>query len=228
MDIQSVFENEGGAQEETQEIEVGSDAIQEGEAQEDVQEETVTPAVESETEEWTKSAVLAERKKRQNLEREIERMKAETGKDVSAEDEPDLIDDPDGFKMSMERKMSDKLLNMSVALMRDSHEDFDEMADHFVELAKEDSTLGDKMRSSANPAKFAYDYAKKNLEFEKVTAPDYIDNLKKQLREEIMQEMEVEKPRKAVHNLVKSVQKGSNSSAVSKVGLDDVFADSHF
>ncbi|NIR52121.1 hypothetical protein GWN26_06440, partial [Candidatus Saccharibacteria bacterium] len=85
-----------------------------------------------------------------------------------------------------------------------------------------------KMRASANPAKFAYDHAKKHLEFERVTAPDYIDSLKKQIREEVLQEMEADKKRKPAHNLVKSAPKGSNDTQPRAAVLDEIFADSHF
>ena len=55
-------------------------------------------------------------------------------------------------------------INMSREIMLETKEDYEDMENVFIELAKDDETLVTKMNAAQNPAKFAYKTAKEHLE----------------------------------------------------------------
>jgi len=117
-----------------------------------------TKAEEQPKEEWTKKAVLDERRKRQEMERRI----AELQKPA---ERPDLFADPDGALSHLESRFQQQMfaskVEMSQELMRSMHEDYDELETEFHELAKDNPVLLKQLSEAQNPARFAYETAMK-------------------------------------------------------------------
>ena len=119
-----------------------------------------TAAKESEEEEsWTKAAVLDERRKRQELERKL----AEYEK--AKPERPDVFEDQDGafghVKDELRSEIGNIKLELSQDMMRSIHEDYDELESEFIELAKDNAALLTELNQAKNPARFAYETAKK-------------------------------------------------------------------
>lgn len=74
---------------------------------------------------------------------------------------PDRDEDPDSYDRHQR-------LEISRDIMRESHEDFDDAINHFVEMAKINPSLNDIVANHRMPAKMAYDLAKKDLELKEV------------------------------------------------------------
>lgn len=122
-----------------------------------------------------KAALIAERRKRQAAEDELRKLKGETV-DPSTD------------------ALNSRIL-LSQDLMRDAKEDFPAMEKLFMELVSEESPEGLRItdpalyaqfKNSANPAKFAYNHAKKHQEFQQKSAPDYEKNLRAQIEQELL------------------------------------------
>ena len=156
-------------------------------------------------ESWTKAAVLDERRKRQALEAELEQLKQ--GKQPAAETEkPDWYGDPEKAAQVMQQQVGQTVsqqvwqtkVGLSQDLMRSQHEDYDELESEFMDLVKEQPGLVQEMLQAPNPARFAYDTAKKAREY---TAMKDVDAYKAKMRQEIeakvRKELEAEQQQKA-------------------------------
>lgn len=105
------------------------------------------------------AALIAERRKRQELEKQLEAVKSQQPK-------TDFFQDPD--KAFQERfstetaKQSERFFNMSVKLARiqPGREDYDEAAQSFVEAAEADPRLYDQLRGDEDPGEFIYTVGK--------------------------------------------------------------------
>lgn len=154
-------------------------------------------------ESWTKAAVLDERRKRQALEAELEKVRQGQQKEPAAETEkPDWYSDPEKAAQAMQQQVSQQAFNtkleLSQDMMRGQFEDYDELETEFVDLAKQDPRLIQEMQQAANPARFAYETAKKAREY---TAMKDVDSYKAKLRQEVeaelRKELEAEQQQKA-------------------------------
>ena len=152
-------------------------------------------------ESWTKAAVLDERRKRQALEAELQQLKQ--GQQPAGETEkPDWYGDPEKAAQAMQQQLSQQAFNtkleLSQDMMRGQHEDYDELETEFADLAKQDPRLVQEMLQAPNPARFAYDTAKKAREY---TAMKDVDSYKAKLRQEVeaelRKELEAEQQQKA-------------------------------
>lgn len=76
---------------------------------------------------------------------------------------PDKATDPEGHALHIR-------MESSKALMREYHTDYDEVIKHYVDLAKDNPDLDEKVASHPLPAKFAYDLAKESLEIQRLRA----------------------------------------------------------
>jgi hypothetical protein len=171
-------------------------------------EETETAEVEKETkateEESTsspkdevsglKQALSAERQKRQEAQAQLKKQEA------TPEQVPDPVTDPQGYSEYQDQKGSARSLQdrieLTQDLMRDMHEDFDKYQTVFMNLVSSENDDGSlqitdhnlltKFNASANPAKFAYNHAKRHEEIETISSPDYKENLRKQVEQEVL------------------------------------------
>jgi len=160
------------------------------EAEQPIEQPQSAPAAQKppeEAETWTKAAVLDERKKRQALERQLEEMqRALSQRTQPQQPEIDPYDDPKGFVGQIEQKLAQETykvrVEMSQEMMRQVKPDYDEKELIFVDLAKDDPTLWQKLQASPNPARFAYETAEKAERLKRI---ENIDAYEAQLRAEI-------------------------------------------
>ncbi len=119
-------------------------------------------------ESWTKTAVLDERRKRQELEAKIAKLE-EKKQEAEAVKRPDILEDQEGAFRHTESQFANALLqeriNLSRELMIEKHDDYEAHEAVFVEMAQKNPQLVQEMNRSSNPAKFAYNKAKEHNEY---------------------------------------------------------------
>lgn len=157
-----------------------------------------------------RKALISERKKRQELERRL----AETeGKiavysqyqsqmqqpqklepEVKKDDDLELWSDPKGYFAKQQQEVisrfESKLVQQSVAQVREANPDYDEAENAFVEVAKHNTFLQQQLREAPNPALFAYRHGKQFLEAQKYGGS--IDEMRSKVRDELRSEVEAE------------------------------------
>ena len=115
------------------------------------------------------AALLDEREKRQAAVRELEEIKKRMEQDAPKVETPDVLDDQEGFVAHLQSQIKAETANarieVSQDVMRMLHEDYDDMESKFIALAEESPDLARKMSESVNPARFAYETAKKAMKF---------------------------------------------------------------
>lgn len=183
--------------------------------------ETTTPKVETE-ESWTKAAVLDERRKRQDLERQLEALKTQQLK--APEPRPDVFDDQDKAFQYTERSIEQKLINqkieMSQELMRSMHDDYDELESEFVDIVKENPSLIAEMNRHAMPAKFVREVALKHRNLKEVdNVPTYQARIKE--LEAQLASVTQKSPVKIPTSLTAKASKGGTNDA----GIGESLAD---
>lgn len=141
-----------------------------------------------ETEEpWTKKAVLDERRKRQELEQRLREIESKK----EPEPAPDWWADPEKAAQHQSQQIEARLYQQKVELsqdfMRSQHEDYDDMEARFMEMAQENPALRTELQKSANPARFAYETAKKAAEYD---AMKDVDSYKAKLEAEVRKDVE--------------------------------------
>lgn len=120
-----------------------------------------------ESEKGLLSATLAERTKRQEVERENAKLREQLEAAKTGE-KKDFFDDPEGavskavaqatqeMQQRYESQRFKDLHSISERFARQTHDDYDEKAAVFAELVKNDDGLFNQWVSSDNPAEFAY------------------------------------------------------------------------
>lgn len=223
-------EEEGGAGEETEtegkegdkpegtdETETDDDSTPESDASKDKPKD-------DEGESWTKAAVLDERRKRQELQAELERLKQEREPD-RAEEAPDWYAEPEraaeAQRQQFEQMLFTQKVELSQDMMRSQHADYDEMEQKFFDLCQENPALRTELRLSANPARFAYETAKKASEYE---AMKDVESYKAKLKAEVRSELEeqIRKEQEAAQARLEKKRAAADpslASASSKGGL---------
>lgn len=152
-------------------------------------------------ESWTKAAVLDERRKRQALEAELEKMRQ--GQQPATEPEKaDWYADPEKAAQSMEQQLSRQAFNtkleLSQDMMRGQFEDYDELETEFVDLAKQDPRLVQEMQQAANPARFAYETAQKARKYAAMQDVEgYEAKVRQEIEAKVRKELEAEQQQKA-------------------------------
>jgi hypothetical protein len=149
------------------------------------------------------TALLDEREKRQQFERQVKDYEAQLEKlkqqPVQA---PDLLDDQQGYANHIQQQVDQKIrtatFEMSQQLMRAQHDDYDQAADAFLEMTKSNPQLVADMQAHPIPAKFVYETAKKAEQYAAMQDVDtYKAKLKAEARTEVKAEMEAEAEAKA-------------------------------
>lgn len=135
------------------------------------------------------TAVQAERKKRQEVERELEELR----RSQRPQNAIDPLEDPQGFSEQVQRQVALVRFELQEEAMRERHEDYEEMQDEFIELAKQNPTLQVELAKASNAPRFAYETAKKARELKKLeNVEDYKSELRKQVEAQIRAEMAAE------------------------------------
>lgn len=144
-------------------------------------------------EEGLQAALLAERRKRQ----ELEAMLAEQQKE-----KPDFWEDPEARLADTEAKFQQQLvmqkLDISEAFAREKYSDFDEKLEIFAAMLQENPVLHQQMVQQVNPAEFAYKTALSQQKLKEMGDPlKYEAELEKKLRAKWEAEKEAENKKKA-------------------------------
>ncbi len=168
-------------------------------------EEDSTPPVEAEDKQESqpaesvedkafKAKALDETKKRQALQAELNQTKQQLSEARQPTDKPDFWADPDGaignLSVDVDNRISQAVTNMSVAMMKSMHSDYDEKESVFIDMVSQNPALATQMNQSINPAEFAYNTAKSHIELQEIGD---IDSYKAKIRAELKLEMEGEK-----------------------------------
>lgn len=127
-------------------------------------------------EDWTKAAVLDERRKRQELERKLAELEGKKAPAADQPKRPDLFEDPEGalngVKTEIRMELFAARIEQSQELMRSLHTDYDELETEFYDLAKDNPILLKGIAEAKNPAKYAYDMAQKARQFTAISDTD--------------------------------------------------------
>lgn len=193
-DISSLFDEgaehpEGEASEkgeaETEESE--DDQAESEETDEETGESEETEEAESETpseEEGSvpRRALIDERRKRQDLEKQVQELRQKHEPDEEA---PDPTDDPEGYEKYLrakwEKEQWEKTANRSREKAMETHPDYEEKERHFLFLASQDPELVRQMNEDPDPASFAYTKAKESLDAqEKAVEERVVERLRKE------------------------------------------------
>jgi hypothetical protein len=195
--------------------------------------ETVEAKAEAETEEAeTPSAadtghlagMLAERDKRQKAERRVAELEAA----VEPESRIDPIEDPEGYRDSIEAKANASELRtkitLSQSMMTELDPDYTRLEGVFKGLIADeeghitDENLVRQFQQSDNPAKFARDHAKEHESIAAMKDPAYKVNLEAEIRAKVLAEI-AEKAKQGISvtdvpNLTGAPAAGTNSQKV--------------
>jgi hypothetical protein len=196
-------------------------------SEDESKEESEPPAQDSNS--VPKPALLDERRKRQEAEKQLEELRALIPKQ---ETEPDMYEDAEAWKewnknqvLNEQRTEQEALLRNKLETSRsqqlESQSDYNQMEVVFEVLASRDNSLASKMLASDDPAKFAYDTAKKEggklfaelfgqpVDAEKVIAAEKVED-------DETDSVDLTNASSQVSNVPKKVEEQD---------LDDIFAD---
>lgn len=179
------------------------------------------------------AALVAERQKRQKAEAELKKLQ-------EPEKIPDVIEDPEGYAKYLEGKNDTTAqktkIDLSRSIVLSMKDDYLEKEGVFMGLIGDiedgklveitDQSLYEKFLASDNPALFAYDYAAKHQQVEKLSDPKYLEELIQERAAKIVAEQSVDTGVKAeqVPDLTTAPAAGSNGVEPEKlVDLDDMF-----
>lgn len=185
------------------------------------------------------AALLAERLKRQKAEEALAAVTPE-----EAEDVPDPIEDPEGYKNYLQSSVDTQALKtkveMSRTVMMTIEPDYPVIEQEFMQSVgtlDEDGklvnitnpALQQQFLTADNPCKFAVDYIKDKREIAELRDPSYKDRLKAEVREELIKEFGQPVPEAVkVPDLTTATAAGSNSVETVKAieSIDELFEDS--
>jgi hypothetical protein len=113
-----------------------------------------------------KSAHMAEKTKRQEYERQLAALQAELAQLKSPQQQvPDVMQDPQGFAQSLEQRMQTALINervnLSYAMAKRSHPDFDEVMAEWPALYQQNPAIYQAALQQEMPAEWAYQQVKR-------------------------------------------------------------------
>lgn len=152
------------------------------------------------------AALLDERDKRQRLERELEELKKSQ---APAEPEADFFEDPEGALKKRDAAFREELLknklDMSQAMAKESHPDFDEVLGKFNKAMETDPSLKGRAKiiwddalNQPHPALSIYKAVQRELAVQEISDPtEYRKKIEAEIRAELAKEKEApaeEKP----------------------------------
>lgn len=143
-------------------------------------------------------AVQDERRKRQELERRYAELETRFNSFANPpQPAPEMFDDPEGWQnhfradiqnASVQQASFNAKLDTSEMLARDKFDDFDDMKESFLALAKDNPTLAQQALTDSHPWRKAYQIAKTHSTMQQVGATD-VDSLRASIRAELEAEM---------------------------------------
>lgn len=165
------------------------------------------------------AATINERKRRQEAEQERDalRQELESLKTPKQEEKgPDLFAEPEAWVKAQDQKTQKQILQTKIELSREmyleSKPDFEEKEAAFVKMAQANPALVQQMYASANPAKFAYETAKKQLAIDEMGDPE---TYRAKLKAEILAELQgvTPEPEKPLKPIIEKAPSLANASA---------------
>lgn len=165
-------------------------------------ESEASETAEEEPKDWTFKAVKDERSKRQAAEARNKELEDKLQQFIGGQQQQqpeqkqqpskaDWFGDPETAAQQQMQQMQQMLFEqraqMGQELMRSQHDDFDEMETKFFQMLDENPRLGDGLHSAANPARYAYETAKKAMEAE---ALKDVDSYKAKLEADVRKDVE--------------------------------------
>lgn len=169
-------------------------------------------------EEWTKTAVLDERQKRQKAERENAELKQrlEAFEKTQQGKKADFFADPDTalaeaskqISQQFSSKLHETRMEMSQEMMREKFADYDELEKEFIEMATSNPVLIDELTKARHPAKYAYETAMKARE---AAALKDVDKVRADLEAKVRSEIE-EKVRREIEEKAKKEAEKRNAA----------------
>lgn len=146
-------------------------------------EETAEPTAAPEAPQTIPLAALQdERRKRQELEAELNEIRARQ----TQPERPDLFVDPDAaldmVRNEARQHADQRWIQACRAMAQAQHADYGDKESIFMDLAKDNPTLAQEMLKADNPALFAYQTAEKHEKFQRM---QNVDDYEKHVRAEI-------------------------------------------
>lgn len=145
--------------------------------------------------EGIKAAMLAERHKRQEVERQYAALQ-KAQEEAAAEEKPFLGEEYEQRFTETEARLREEVVQTKIAIsesfMREKHADYDEKLNAFAALAKENPLLLHQARAAANPADFVYRAAANHLQVQKLQELGDPEQYRQKLREELLAELKAE------------------------------------
>lgn len=168
------------------------------------------------------AALLDEREKRQQFQRELEALRA-AKQQPEPQKIPDVLDDQEGFVRHVQSEIRNATtavrIEMSQDVMRMQHEDYDAMEAKFIAMAQDNPQLAQKMMESSLPAKFVYETAKKAEKLELMENVDEWEAKKTaEIEAKIRAEMEAKYSGKVKANADKAASLTPSISTVAAAG----------
>jgi len=185
-----------------------------GETGEEATQDAAEPPAEkpaAKPEEGLQAALLAERRKRQELEQRL----------AAKPEEPkaDFWEDPEARLAQTEQKFQQQLINqkldMSEAFARDKYADFGDKIVIFEAMVQENPALYQQMLAQANPADFAYRTATNQQKLQEMGDPTAYEQ---KLREKITAEIEAKYATKGAAEHQKRAELPGTLATVSGAG----------
>lgn len=174
-----------------------ADADTEKDTQNDAEAEAKAPTAgdEGETKEWTKAMALDERRKRQELERKLREYEEKEKR--GSEPKVDIFENPDaalnGVLSQARQEVFNAKVEMSQEIMRSQYQDYDELEAEFIDMAASNPAVLSEFQKAANPARFAYETAKKAREAAQLKDVDsYKEKLRAEVEAEVRAKLEAE------------------------------------
>lgn len=147
----------------------------------------VTPTPEPKSESVPMAALLAERRKRQELESRL-------AEKAATPQVPEFFSDPENHVRGVVRQQA---LAMSAAMVEQQYPDFREVAQTFLEEAGRNPILQQQLEEHAHPALFAYQQGKQIGEFRKMQdLPTFKAQMRAELEAEIRAQIAAETGKK--------------------------------
>lgn len=142
---------------------------------------------------------------------ESERARKELEAQIAQREEkkaPDIFEDPEGYQKHLTERLEFSRVQDRIALSREMllmvKDDYEQREQEFLELAKNDQALIQKMMQSSNPAKFVHDTA---VKAEKAKALENVDEFESKVRAEIEAKVRAEIKAEAEAQAAKTAKK---------------------
>lgn len=150
--------------------------------------ETPAPETTNEAKTWQMTALLDERSKRQELQRQLDALQPREPATA-----PDVFEDQQGFTSHIQQEIDQRVARaetaFNVKLARIQHDDYDEMAEVFQTLAADNPLLAEQAMRSGNAPDFAYTYAQNHRKAEKFSDPNFLNAEVEKLANQKLEEL---------------------------------------